>query len=202
MHLLRLTQVLARRAVGVGLVLGWWAGLLDTRAAAPVPFPFVMVRGEEGLASLKRVGDTTGLEFVRSNAVLGRVILRVRAEGGRWREATRSDETLLLRSQFTPHADALRWEIAIKNTGGSPLEIGDLELPLPMNTSYVWDHEETFVRRVFKHAFIAGDGSFLYWLPVKGSGSFLVLLPQLLLWARGMELTLMSLQVAGVRRSR
>jgi len=165
-------------AVWVALILGWCAGLLDALAAAPGPFRIEMARGEEGLSSLRRAGDATGLEFIHSNAVLGRVILRVRAGGDRWREATRSDETLLLRSQFTPHADALRWEIAIKNTSGSPLEIGDLELPLPMNTSYVWDHQETFVRRVFKHALIAGDGSFLYWLPVKGSGSFLVLLPQ------------------------
>ena len=66
----------------------------------------------------------------------------------------------------------------MKNTGREALEIGDLALPLPMNTDYVWDHEETFVRRVFRHAFIAGHGSFLYWLPVKGSGSFLVMQPQ------------------------
>ena len=66
----------------------------------------------------------------------------------------------------------------MKNTGRETLEIGDLALPLPMNTDYVWDHEETFVRRVFRHAFIAGHGSFLYWLPVKGSGSFLVMMPE------------------------
>jgi len=34
------------------------------------------------------------------------------------------------------------------------------------------------VRRVFRHAFVAGHGSFLYWLPVKGSGWFLVMLPE------------------------
>lgn len=34
------------------------------------------------------------------------------------------------------------------------------------------------MRRVFRHAFIAGHGSFLYWLPVQGSGWFLVLMPE------------------------
>ena len=28
------------------------------------------------------------------------------------------------------------------------LEVGDLAFPLPMNTEYVWDHAETFTRRM------------------------------------------------------
>ena len=40
----------------------------------------------------------------------------------------------------------------MKITGAAALEIGDLELPLPMNHGYVWDNEETFMRRVFRPA--------------------------------------------------
>ncbi|HAK96056.1 MAG TPA: hypothetical protein DCM87_13955, partial [Planctomycetes bacterium] len=79
---------------------------------------------------------------------------------------------------FEMRGDALVWSVRLRNTGGAAIEIGDLALVLPMHTDYVWDHEETFVRRVFRHACIAGHGSFLYWLPVKGSGSFLVMQPE------------------------
>ena len=73
--------------------------------------------------------------------------------------------------------DVLRWNICVKNTGTANLEVGDLALPLPMNTDYVWDHTETFPRRVLRHVFIAGHGSFLYWIPVQGSGPILMMQP-------------------------
>lgn len=130
------------------------------------------------LTSLRRAGDTDRVEFIRPGGMLGNVILRARTPGAPWREIQRSGDGIELRSDFVPRGNALRWEIRVKNTGRETLEIGDLALPLPLNTEYVWDHEETFVRRVFRHAFIAGHGSFLYWLPVQGRGSFLVMLPE------------------------
>lgn len=130
------------------------------------------------LTSLRRSGDSNHVEFLRSGQALGAVTLRIRNPGSPWREVRQSTNGMELTSRFRLHDDALRWEIGVKNTGSEALEVGDLALPLPMNTDYVWDHEETFVRRVFRHAFIAGHGSFLYWLPVKGSGSFLVMQPQ------------------------
>ncbi|MCX6875644.1 MAG: DUF5695 domain-containing protein [Verrucomicrobia bacterium] len=130
------------------------------------------------LTSLRHAADADHLEFIRPGEALGPVVLRVRTPGTPWREVTPNAAGVELRSNFTPRADALRWEISVKNTGREALEIGDLALPLPMHTDYVWDHEETFVRRVFRHAFIAGHGSFLYWLPVKGSGWFLVMMPE------------------------
>ena len=122
--------------------------------------------------------DADGVELIRPNSVLGPVIVRFRAMGTDWREIQQSTDELQLSSRFVHDGEALCWDICVKNTGSEVCEIGDLELPLPMNTDYVWDHEETFVRRVFKHAFIAGHGSFLYWLPVKGTGRFLVMQPR------------------------
>ena len=131
------------------------------------------------LTSLKRADDTNRVEFLRPGQALGPVQLRVRGPGAAWREVTEGISGVEVASRLFPRGEALRWEITVKNTGtNEPLEIGDLALPLPMNTDYVTDHEETFVRRVFRHAFIAGHGSFLYWLPVQGQGWFLVLLPE------------------------
>ena len=130
------------------------------------------------LTSLRHAKDADHVEFIRPGEPLGAVNLRVRTPGGAWRDVRESVDGVELRSNFNSNSDALRWEIRVKNTGNEALEIGDLALPLPMNTDYVWDHEETFVRRVFRHAFIAGHGSFLYWLPVKGSGRILVMLPE------------------------
>lgn len=171
----------APRTRAAFVLCGVWLAFLGMRAELVAGTPtsqFAVIRSDHGLTSLRRAGDSSGLEFVRSNCVLGVVKLRVRSGDEPWREVTRSDTRLVMRSEFVPDGAALRWEIVVKNTGSAPLEIGDLELPLPMNTGYVWDPEETFARRVFKHAFIAGQGSFLYWLPVKGSGTFLVMLPK------------------------
>lgn len=141
---------------------------------------FVLQRDPQSghVTSLRRSADPEPVEFIRKDAALGAVTVRVRAEGGPWREAGPGDAAIGIRSELRPEGEALLWRVAVRNGSNAPVEIGDLALPLPMNTDFVWDHEETFVRRVFRHAFIAGHGSFLYWLPVKGTGSFLVLQPE------------------------
>ena len=130
------------------------------------------------ITSLWLEDGTNRIELLRAGQTLGAVALRVRTPGVPWREVRESTNGVELSSGFDAHEDALLWEIRVKNTGAEALEIGDLALPLPMNTDYVWDHAETFERRVFRHAFIAGHGSFFYWLPVKGSGPILVMMPQ------------------------
>lgn len=129
------------------------------------------------LTSLRCAADINRVEFLRAGQSLGAVTLRVRAPSAPWREIGQSTPDVALSSGFQPQGEALVWEIRVKNAGGQALEIGDLALPLPMNTDFVWDHEETFMRRVFRHAFIAQHGSFLYWLPVQGTGPCLVMQP-------------------------
>ena len=130
------------------------------------------------LSSLRHAKDPDQVEFIRPGETLGPVHLRVRTAGGAWRNAGKPADGVDLRSNIILRGEALRWEIHVANSGGQAFEIGDLALPLPMNTDYVADHEETFTHRVFRHAFISGNGSFLYWLPVKGSGHFLVMMPE------------------------
>jgi len=126
--------------------------------------------GTSWLTSLRRAGDTNRVEFIRTGAALGAVRLRVRTAQTPWREVRQSTNGVDLTSRFDASGEALLWEIRVRNTGANRLEVGDLALPLPMNTDYVWNHEETFERRVFRHAFIAGHGSFLYWLRPRAAG--------------------------------
>ena len=130
------------------------------------------------LTSLRHANDPDRCEFIRQGETLGEVRLRVRVPGGEWRDAVKKPQGVDLQSTINLCGEALRWEIRVDNHGGEAVEIGDLALPLPMNTDYVADHEETFNRRVIRHAFISGNGSFLYWLPVKGTGPILVMMPE------------------------
>ena len=157
----------------VGLLASAWLG-----AAAPAAKTFSWVADPRTgcLTSLRCAADPHHVEFLRSNQSLGAIVLQVRTPGGPW-QAPAPGANVRAASTFRPAGEALRWQIAITNTSASPVELGDLALPLPFNTDYVWDHDETFVRRVFKHAFIAGHGSFLYWLPVSGDGPMLLMLP-------------------------
>ncbi|MEI8373431.1 MAG: DUF5695 domain-containing protein [Planctomycetota bacterium] len=129
------------------------------------------------ITSLRRAGDADHVEFVRPGFALGPVMLRMRTADAPWREVRQSNNSQELRSRFRGVGESLHWDVTVKNTDAAPMEMGDLAVSLPMNTDYFCNHEETFVRRVFKHALIAGHGSFLYWLPVKGSGAFLVMQP-------------------------
>jgi hypothetical protein len=118
--------------------------------AAPAGGEFLLTTnaGTGWLTSLRHAGDTNRVEFLRPGQALGAVTLRVRTPGATWREVRQSTNGVELTSRFHSHKDALLWEISVKNTGRETLEVGDLALPLPMNTDYVWDHAETFDRRV------------------------------------------------------
>lgn len=84
---------------------------------------------------------------------------------------------LELIERFALEGDALAWTLELRNVSGRELEIGDLAISLPMNNAFTRDREQTFTARVFRHAFISGHGSFLFWLPVGGVGPHLVMTP-------------------------
>ena len=154
---------------------------------------------EHGIVSLKRVGDARNVEFVRPNNVVGDLVVRYRAGDETWQtlatasldnQVTQSSEgrsldivyapdgPLGVSEQFNIRDDELTWAILLQNKGSLPVEIGDLALPLPMFTDYTWNKEETFETRLYRHQFISGDGSFLFWQPVGGRGPHLVMLPE------------------------
>jgi hypothetical protein len=79
---------------------------------------------------------------------------------------------------FQLENDALLWTIAIRNQTAEPIEIGDLAIPLPFNTQYVRDRTETYTKRLIRHSFIGGDGSYIFWMRTNGEGPFLVMTVQ------------------------
>lgn len=78
---------------------------------------------------------------------------------------------------FRLQNDALSWTISLKNSTAREMEIGDLGLPLPFNTQYVWDKTETYTKRLIPHTLIAGNGSFLFWMRTNTEGPYLVMTP-------------------------
>ena len=81
------------------------------------------------------------------------------------------------KESFHLQDNALLWTISMQNTSVNELEIGDLALPLPFNTQYVWDKTETYTKRLIPHALIAGNGSFLFWMRTNTEGPYLVMTP-------------------------
>lgn len=79
---------------------------------------------------------------------------------------------------FHLEGDALIWTVEIRNQGASPIEIGDLGIRLPFNTEYVSDKTETYTKRLIRHSFIGGDGSYIFWTRCNGIGPYLVMTPE------------------------
>jgi hypothetical protein len=134
------------------------------------------------ISSLKRRGDRFGTEFIQPGRQLGDVQVRYHTGTGTWqvcstRDPVTSSTKLKVTSRFDVQREKMTWQICLENVSGSTIEAGDIRIPLQMNSFYSHDPEETFTRRVFRHSFISGHGSFLFWLPVGGEGSFLVMVP-------------------------
>ncbi|HXJ04919.1 MAG TPA: DUF5695 domain-containing protein [Candidatus Acidoferrum sp.] len=84
---------------------------------------------------------------------------------------------LELTQRFRAEADAVYWTIFVRNPTHKPIVLGDLFLPLPLNTGKRWDKEITYTKRVVQHQYISGHGSFLYWMRPNGEGPYLVMTP-------------------------
>ncbi len=101
---------------------------------------------------------------------------------------TRLDITYL---QDSAHTDGIRdfdltetWQldgnrmtldITLSNTTGSVLEIGDFGFPLPFYTVNEGPTSEVMTGRVMKHSFMAGHGSYAYWMRVNGTEPYLLM---------------------------
>lgn len=161
---------------------------------------FYLEFSDQGVTSLKRFKDSQNIEFIRPNKTLGIVEVNYRVKDGEMQRVCLTDPVcqvnrpqegcsftlqkkcsgeLDLKSRFVLDHSMLVWQITLENISDHPIEILDLVLPLNMNTVYEKgiSTEEIFTRRLFKHAHIAGYGSFVFWLPVSGTGTLLVMLP-------------------------
>ena len=80
--------------------------------------------------------------------------------------------------EFRLLGNALLWTIQVRNESDKPVEVGDVGIPLPFNTQYVWDKTETYTKRLIRHNFIGGGGSYVFWMRTNAEGPYLVMVPQ------------------------
>jgi hypothetical protein len=151
-----------------------------------------------GITSIKRTHDRYDTDYIAPGRTLGDVVIRYRAQGEQeWkspsaatfdRVVTSPGSPLIYRlvpplhdlqvvSQFHLQNDALLWTLSLRNNTDRALEIGDLALPLRFNTQYVRDRTETYTKRLIRHNFIGGDGSFVFWMRTNAEGPYLVMTP-------------------------
>lgn len=192
---------------------GCGGGEGDPPAPQPSPSPtpvasptgenrFVLGQNGGAISSLRYRADTSSTDYVRSNTPLGRVFAFWRADGGAYAMAdtvggtivqngtTTSTTTrsgpLSLASSLTLDGADLAWRITVRNEGTGTLEIGDLFMPLPMNTDFLAG--QPLDASVLKHSFVSGHGSHIFWMRANSVGPFLLMLPdertQLQYWQR------------------
>ena len=121
---------------------------------------------------------TTALRLVvqlPADATSGVFEWRVNTSEGKQVEPVREIEST---GEFRLVGDALVWLVKIQNASAKPIEVGDVGLPLPFNTQYVWDKTETYTKRLIRHSFIGGGGSYIFWMRTNAEGPYLVMVPQ------------------------
>lgn len=160
------------------------------------------VEVEEGaIVSLERRGGEYGTDYIREGARFGDVTVRFRAGGKEWttlstaRQAEASDLVIRravgdgrytmmaerhgvrLRVGFDVAGEHLDWTIRLSNETDSPVEVGDVALPFPMNHDWTWDREVNYRRRVVRHSMVSGHNSFAFWSRVNAEGPYLLMTP-------------------------
>src|SRR6266700_1012449 len=106
------------------------------------------------------------------NATSGIFEWRVNANEGKRIESV-SD--LAATETFQLNNESLLWTIEVRNQTSKPMKIGDIGVPLLFNTQYVRDRTETYTKRLIRHSFIGGDGSYIFWMRTNGEGPYLVM---------------------------
>jgi hypothetical protein len=162
---------------------------------------FGLKTGSGAITSLRRNGDAFSTEYLTGGGRLGDAVIHYRQTGTNWNEvltATQSgvsaatsstsadgtqyqarylitnglSGTLIFESVFTFGQDTILWTLSLTNLASQPVTVGDLALPLPMNTVYA-DPTSS----VLKHSLIAGHGSFLFWMRPNSVGPYLLMTP-------------------------
>lgn len=168
---------------------------------APESSLFAVKVNSGAITSLKRKQDAYVTEYIRGGGRLGDVTIRYRqtgtnwnsvqtaslASGGAmdagWQSAFEYSAIYRVTNGLTPmfsvrtdfsfaNDESVLWTISLTNLTAQALEIGDIAIPFPMNTSFVGPSSS-----VFKHSFISGHGSFLFWMRPNSVGPYLTAIP-------------------------
>ncbi|MBB4371901.1 hypothetical protein GGD63_004702 [Bradyrhizobium sp. cir1] len=155
--------------------------------------PFVVGCTQDGITSLRYRNDAYDTDYVRPGAVLGKAHARVRRAGSEWHtlrtgvdatkpmhsaalELAARDAGVLLTTRLAVDEAGLTWEVMLRNDGMASVEVGDLFLPMPMNTEF--PAGQPVSAAVLKHSFVSGHGSHIFWIRGNSTGPYLMLLPE------------------------
>jgi len=181
------------QTVGAGLALGNVVppSVLAQAASAST---FAVKFDAGAIVSLKRVGDAFDTEYVQSGKRLGDVIAKYRRGVAEWETLDTStfsertladsdarstatyvtaDKSLSIRVDLAVDEEAVRWTIDLENLSTTPLEIGDLAIPLLMNGNF----QQQPTTAVLKHGLVSGHGSFFFWMRRNSVGPYLTMTP-------------------------
>jgi hypothetical protein len=149
-----------------------------------------------GLVSVTDPRDPYHADIVSRRAPWGRLKIVYRTGDGAWVERPGNEtgtmitdgdavvlrsgnagDPLILNQRFTLKGNAIDYEIGIRAGNGQKVEIGDLALYLPWNTTAGENPDTIFEMSFTKHHFISGNGSFLYFTRPSGEPPYLMILP-------------------------
>ena len=168
---------------GAGLTLSASLPVRGEAAAADsgAGMQFALKFDAGAVVSLRRVRDRFDTDYVQSGQRLGDIALTYRQPGGAWQSAATAElgsvrtaalsadgrqyavtysvqdsagPALSLQINFDVRDRAVLWTMTLHNATDQPLEIGDLALPLPMNTEFQEGKPAT--ASVLKHSFVSG----------------------------------------------
>jgi hypothetical protein len=86
-------------------------------------------------------------------------------------------EDVHVSQQFALDGEALLWTIVLENRGTREAEIGDLAVPFNF-AERTGARGDIYTKKLLRHAFVGGHGSFVYWQRSNGAGPYLVATPQ------------------------
>ncbi|MEH3121665.1 MAG: DUF5695 domain-containing protein [Sphingomonas phyllosphaerae] len=160
-------------------------------APAAAGSPFLLGATADGITSVRRRDDVHDTDYVRAGVALGAVRARVRRDATAWQEINTEgtgkplghdgirmlarEDGIVIESRLLLDGDTLRWDISVRNEGNNGAEVGDLLLPMPMNTDFTAGQPLT--ASVLKHGFVSGHGSHVFWMRGNSAGPYLMLLP-------------------------
>jgi hypothetical protein len=152
------------------------------------------------IVSLKRVNDAFDTDYIAPESRFCDVVVKYRSADSDWKKGASLDlanagsadittegdtttasydidKSLALTVKLDLQDNALLWLITLENKTNEPLEIGDIAMPFPMNSAFVWDPDETCNLRVFRHDFISGHNSHIYWMRPNTVAPYLLMTP-------------------------
>jgi hypothetical protein len=83
---------------------------------------------------------------------------------------------LKVTQSFALNGEIVDWTISLQNDGTRPAQVGDLAVPLNF-AERTGARGDIYTKKLLRHAFVGGHGSFVYWQRSNGAGPYLVMTP-------------------------